>query len=502
MDNFKINISPPERKNTSNWLYTFLRKTFITDKLANPAGITFLIIFSLLFALIIYRQGAETGILLAVVITGVPAIYGLVAYPKVGTVIVMIAAYFIMWIAAMGVDFPLGTIMDGLEALLILGFFISQKNKPNWSVFKNPIAYIILIWISYNIIQIANPTARSILPWIYTIRSVAAVMLMYFVFTNSINTVSFIRFILKLWIALSVFAALYALKQEYIGFFPFEERGLSDPRVKSLLFINGHWRKASIFSDPVAFSYNMVATSLLCISMLFGPVSKHKKIVLGILTILFMVAMLTSGTRGAYVLVPAALVLLLILNFNATILKFSIVAGVLFAALVFTPTSSPSIRRFQSAFRPSDDASFNVRKITQKRIQPFIQSHPIGAGLGVLSNTGKRMVPNNILRGFAPDSGYVRVAGELGWVGLLLFCTLFFVSLKTGISNYYKMKDPELKNYCLAMILIVFAFLVGSYPQEAIVQFPSSVYFCLFLALITVTFKLDSEKQHHTKNSK
>jgi hypothetical protein len=38
---------------------------------------------------------------------------------------------------------------------------------------------------------------------------------------------------------------------------------------------------------------------------------------------------------------------------------------------------------------------------------------------------------------------------------------------------------------------MVFAFHIGNYPQEAIVQFPSNIYFYLCVALITLTKQLD-----------
>jgi len=57
------------------------------------------------------------------------------------------------------------------------------------------------------------------------------------------------------------------------------------------------------------------------------------------------------------------------------------------------------------------------------------------------------------------------------------------------------MKDPELKNYCLAMTLVVFAYNIANFPQEALVQYPSNVFFYLEVALIEITFRLDMAKQ-------
>ncbi len=458
----------------------------------------FLLVFGLTFSI----WGVTASVIMVMVLLVPTIIFCIIKYPSFGVGFYLFLAYIIMFVLGFGINFPLGTVMDGVLLLLLIAFFISQKTNPQWKIYKNPVSTIILIWILYNLIQVANPTAESRLAWVYTIRAVAGVMLSYFVFNYYLQSRSFIRTIIKMWLALSVFGALYAIKQEYFGFFDYEQNALdSNPLLRSLLFINGHWRKSSIFSDPVAFSYNMVASTLLCISLILGPTTKKQKIVLGFLCLLFSNVMLYSGTRAAYVLLPAAMALLFILKFNKTMLIYFSAFALLMAALIFVPTSSPSIQRFQSAFRPAEDASYNVRATNQKRIQPFILSHPLGGGLGATGVWGVRFAPQSFLAQFPPDSGYVRVAVELGWIGLFLICTLFFIVLKTGIENYFLIKDAELRSYCLAAVLIVFAISVGNFPQEAIVQFPLSVYFYLLIAIMNVTRRLDAETDSPPVNS-
>lgn len=459
-----------------------------------------LAVFSVLFVLGTYFFGIKFSLALAIPLIAIPLILAIVFYPKFGILAFLIGAYFVMWVIRIGVPFPLGTLMDAMELLLIIGVLFHLKRHKDWMLFRDPISYMILIWIGYNMIQLANPSAESRLSWLYTIRSVALLMLTYFIFVIQINSVSFIRTIFKVWITLAVIAALYAMKQEYIGFFYFEEKSIDNPLQRSLLFIDGRWRKFSIFSDPVTFSYNMVISTILCLVLLMNQMKIYKKIILVACAGLLILAMLFSGTRGAYPLIPLAIALLVILKFNKKVLIASSIGFVFFAVLVVMPTSNPNIKRFQSAFSPSDDASFNLRKINQKRIQPYIQSHPLGGGLGATGTWGNRFAPGSYLANFPPDSGYVRVAVELGTIGMLLFCTLMFVILKTGIKNYLLIKDPELKNYCLAMVLVVFALNIGNYPQEALVQFPNSVLFYLVVALINVCYLLDRKMQHQSQN--
>ncbi len=305
-----------------------LKKFVIVDKLNTPLGYGLLFLIMLLIGAGVAKFGIVFGLLVLVGSVAIPLVYGLVAYPRFGIVVFLLMAYFIMWFLRLGVPFPLGTLMDGMEALFILSLFINQKRRKDWSVFKGPITVMILVWVAYNLVEAVNPTADSRMAWLFTVRTVAIVMFMYFIFLYYMNTKQYVQFIIKLWIGLAAFSALYGLKQEYIGFFPFEEAYLhSNPTIEQLLFIGGVWRKFSIFSDPVSFAYNMVSASLLCIGLLTGPVSKTQKLVLGCLIGLFLFAMLSSGTRGAYVLLPATLLLLAVLKYSRKVLTMVGVAG-------------------------------------------------------------------------------------------------------------------------------------------------------------------------------
>lgn len=457
-----------------------------------------IVLFSLASACIIGFFGLKAAVLLVLGLMAIPTVYATIAYPKIGILISIVVAYFLLF-AEKFTEFPVGTIMDGMLALLIFGFFLKHKTEKSFEIFRNPISIVVLIWIGYNFLQVVNPVAESRLAWVYTVRTVAVVLLMYFIFIYHIRSVSFIKLIFRVWIALSLFAALYGLNQELFGFFPFEQKWLDDnPTAVSLYFIGGVWRKFSIFSDPVTFSYNMVISALLCIGLITGPMKLYKKITLAIIAGLCIFSMLFSGTRGAYVLIPASLGMFMILRFNRTVLLIGLIAAAGMAALVFMPTSNPNIRRFQSAFSPEYDASFNVRANNQKMIQPFIQSHPIGGGLGATGTWGQRFSPQSFLANFPPDSGYVRVAVEVGWIGLAVFAALMIVTLVLGIKNYYRVNDPQLKSYLLSLVLIVFALNIGNYPQEALVQYPTNILFSLVLALINAALRLDREKNLNT----
>lgn len=494
INNIPISLNTPPKSFKDRFLES-CRRYFFVEKFLNVYGIILLGVIAAGIAFCVFKFGMVFAILVIVALIALPAVVGLVIYPKFGIIVYLSLSFSIMFLLRYGVPFPLGTLMDAMLAMFILGLFIQQKKKPNWQIFNNSITKWIIVWILYNILQFGNPAAESRLAWVYTIRAMAFVSMMYFIFMYNIRDVQFIRFVLKWWLGFMVIAALYAAKQEFIGFTDFEERYNNSEGVPLLLFIAGHWRKYSVFSDPVTFAYNMAIASLLCIALMTGPFKAYKKVIIVIVICTLLFNMLFSGTRGAFPLVPAGLILYAILKFSKKILLFVIIAAVFFVGLIVMPTSNQNILRFQSAFQPNDDPSYIVRKINQARIKPYIWSHPMGGGLGSVGEWGKKFSPGSFLSSFPPDSGYVRTTVELGWIGLFIFCCMIFTILKTGIDNYYAIKDSELKAYSLGMVIMIFVWNIANFPQEALVQYPSNVIFYLTVALINITLRLDKEKE-------
>ena len=494
MINFQI---PVNQETEGKWatISETLRRWVLREKMLNPFGFVVLTLLSCLFAVLIATKGFVIGVLIIAALIAPVLVYCLATNPQFGILSYITLAYVIMFLLRMGITFPLGTLMDGMLVIFIINFFVQQKIKKRWDLVRGPISQIIMVWIVYNILEVGNPSADSRAAWVYTVRTISVVAIGYYIFVYNIRTKAFLKTIIGFWLFFSVFAAWYAFKQEYFGFFQFEEDYLhSSDEIMLLLFIAGHWRKFSIFSDPVTFAYNMVAASVLCIGMLTGPVSKKRRIWLTIFMFSCIYNMIFSGTRGAFPLIPVVLILYAIIKFSKKILIFTIIAAVFIVGLIFMPTSNQNILRFQSAFRPNDDASYKVRKINQARIKPFIWSHPIGGGLGSTGEWGKKFSPGSYLSNFPPDSGYVRTTVEAGPIGLLIFVIMIFVILRTGINNYYKIRDPELKSICLGATFVIFVFNIGNFPQEALVQYPSNVYFYLSAAIIVVTRRIDEQQ--------
>ncbi len=113
----------------------------------------------------------------------------------------------------------------------------------------------------------------------------------------------------------------------------------------------------------------------------------------------------------------------------------------------------------------------NLRLRNREMIRTYILTNPIGYGLGGTGYLGKKYAPNTLIGTFDTDSEYVRVAVEIGWIGLILWCTILAVIFSYGVSLYFKTKDPEWKAIITVMLVFIFMVIVAQYAQEIFVSF-------------------------------
>ena len=222
--------------------------------------------------------------------------------------------------------------------------------------------------------------------------------------------------------------------------------------------------------------------------MLIGPSSVRQKMLLVLMIVCAFWAMAFTGTRTAFALVPVGGIFYAGLTLNRRVLLFGGFIALLGVGFVLKSSSSGVIFRIQSAFKPSQDDSMNLRLENQKKIQPFIQSHPIGGGLGSCGVWGERFNPDSELSKFPHDSSFVRMGVELGWIGLILYTLLHYFVLRTGLFYFVRCRDPWIKALYAGITTWCFMLAVACYAQEAILQLPMNVIYNVFLAIL-VTLK-------------
>lgn len=472
---------------------SWLKEQIVTLKLNTPIGYAICSIIGMALSTIACSIGLKFSVVLLGVIVGIPILFACLFNLRFGLIFMIVIAFTIQY-AKKIVDAPVGIILDALLFVMFFGLIVKQVQERDWSFAKNPISFWILIWVFLNLVQVINPVAHSRMAWLYTVRSMAGLILLYFIACYAFNSLKYIKLVFKILIGIAVINALYGFYQEFFGFNSYEIAWLyADKERFQLVFQWGRLRIFSTFGDPTTFSIYTVYMAMFCGIMLFAPISWGKRFLLLIVALMLFWVTAYTGTRTAFVLIPAAFCFFILMTFRKEVILLGFLGLLFGTVLMLKSTGNPVIYRIQSAFRPNQDASMQLRLKNQAFIQPFIHQHPMGAGLGSTGLWGQRFSPDSFLAHFAHDSGLVRIAIELGWIGLIIYCIFLFVILKQAAYYYFRVRDPTIKMMYLAIANVLFVLTLASYPQEAIVQLPTSIVFYICLAAIVRLKDFDLE---------
>ncbi len=463
-----------------NWL----QEQLISKYLNSALGYFIIAGLILFIAAITYVLGIKGSFILLGLLIGLPITIACFFNLEFGVLFTVTCSFFINFLRKYS-TIPFGTALDGLLLLLLLGLMHKLIKEGNFKFATNPLSISIYIWIGYNILEVLNPLAPTFAGWVYSVRTLAIWLSIYFVAYHAFDSLKKIQRFAWLVIIIMTLSALYGLKQEYIGFSQQEMNWLyADPLRYRLYFTWSRLRIFSLFSDPTSFGIAMAYTSIFALILATDRISWTKRFFLVTVAGLMILALGYTGSRTPVLLIVAGVFIYVLLSFSKKAIIVGGILAMLGIGLMLKSTSNPVIYRIQSAFRPSEDSSMQLRLKNQAHIQPFIQSHPFGAGLGTIGIWGQRFNSDSWLSNFAPDSAYVRVGVECGWIGLIIFLALFFIALRLSIYYYYRVKNPTIKTLYLGFTSIIFLVTIANYPQEASYMLPTNLVFNAVLAAI------------------
>jgi hypothetical protein len=397
------------------------------------------------------------------------------------------------------VAIPYGIAFDFIIVLIFLALLINLKGSGSfqWKT-KEPITIIQFIFYAYFILQIANPNAVSISAWLASARFLT-IFLLFYILLHFFKNKERIRQFNTMWITVAMIVAAYGIFQEYFGLRDFEWRWVrAVPNRYDLLFVWGNMRKFSILSDPSAYGLFLAFCGTSVLMLALGPVSALKRMSYIGMTLFMFFAMSFAGTRTAYAMIVVAVVLFILLNLrNPKILGASLFVIMIFTILMVGPFYSGPINRMRSTLNFSEDASMGVRDHKRIRLQAYVKTHPIGGGINTAGNSGLRYSRGHPLAGpYDPDSGYLRTALEMGWIGVFMVICLNASIVISGIYNYFNLHDPELRAYNLAFMIPFLGLSVAYYTQDALFQKPVNILVIATYALMIKVKDIDADMQN------
>ncbi|NTW48704.1 MAG: O-antigen ligase family protein [Chlorobiales bacterium] len=441
----------------------------------------------------VFKYGILFGVLVIGACIGGPIVFSSLLNIRIGVYLSLTLAYFLGLLMMLMPDVKIGLMQDMLILLMMTGLLYRSYKNDNWDGFKTPLNAVVIIWMAYNLLEVANPIAGSRVAWFFVVRPAVAYILLFFVTYTMLETKEDIKEILNVVVGLTAFSALWGLVQFFNGYFPFEMEYVVSHDAVHLVYISGRWRSFGTMASPAQYGIMMANFSVLIPLLVKGKSPWLRKMFYMVTAVLALLAMVYSGTRSAMVVIPIALVTLVLLAKNLRLYFMAVVVGAIFVGVIFMPTDNYHILRLQSAFSGEKDESYMVRKRNREMIMPWIAAHPIGGGLGSTGVWGQKFSPGTFLANFPPDSGFIRVAVELGWIGLFFYLMLWVNILLKSVIAYWKVRDEELKSTALAIICMLAGVFVVEYAQDIVGKIPFNLLFWVFCAILFKAIKIDRQ---------
>lgn len=367
--------------------------------------------------------------------------------------------------------------VSGISILLDIGmlFFLfcmilhSPYSKDvKWRRSFNVMTVAYAIWFVYCFLEITNPNGLTE-AWINS-RSMYPSTLIFLV----LLTAFFTRFKLvkALLIAIAVLTIISFIKlmiQRFIGWDHYEITWLySSDSYRTHLLRTGI-RYFSTFSDAGNHGSNMGNVAIVYSIIFFYTKGQKIRWLYLVTAIMGVIGLFMSGTRGAMIVPLGGLVLFCLMNKSIKLTLTSALVGIaiyIFFAFTYIGEGNAMISRMRTAFRPTQDASFNVRIENQKKMAEYMKDRPFGEGMG-LAGVEAQKYGSRYITSFPVDSYYVKIWVQTGIVGLLLHIAVLLTCLFWGCYLImFKVKTVELRGILTAFSCGLFGLMLSAYGNQ------------------------------------
>jgi putative inorganic carbon (HCO3(-)) transporter len=483
----------------------WFRYHFFERKLDSIVGIAVLFLLAVIVgyasAFIDYRAGFGVvaifiAIFLIVLFMRYPyfGLYFLIAYAA-------LPAYLARILLDTSIKPDFGLIFNILLSILLFSVITkSEFQRRNIKGFwGNAITTSYLILFLFYIIEALNPNMMSTLGWFSYIKGYLSLMLFFYIVFCLLNSWAAVKKFIYFNIALTTVLAIYSCKQQWFGLTAFEWRwATSNPTGYIMLLQGGLLRKWSTLSDPATAGILFSSVAVQCIILFLREPKRKAKIFYAIAICFNLLAYGYSGTRTATLMLLSGIAFYIISTIyeKRTVIFMAAAIGI-FALMMVSPYSPPPITRIKTTFEGSKDASAAIRDYDRHQVQPYLYQHPMGGGIFTCGMEGPKYSKGHYLEDFQPDSGYMKVFAEQGWIGLAILLLTYFLILSHSLHNFYRVTNPQIQNHSIALIAMVFTLMVGQFSQFALGPLPQVYSFFGALVIFIKMRDFDHKEKNH-----
>ncbi len=270
---------------------------------------------------------------------------------------------------------------------------------------------------------------------------------------------------------------------------------------------SGNWVMKPFYNDHTSYGAILVMFLPFILGYTFNKNFEKKKITWNYLLILiFVVAIIFSYTRAAWISLIVALVLFIILKYRIKLI-FIISTALIFAIFAFMfkkqidyyleknnqDSSNNLVEHVQSMSNITTDAS-NLERLNRWNcaIRMFKENPIFGTGPGTymflyapyqISNE-KTIISTNSGDGGNAHSEYLGPLSESGLLGMISFLFIIITSFYTAIKVYFKSNDNKVKFFAIIPLLGLTTYVFHGILNNFLDTDKASIPFWLFISMI------------------
>jgi len=473
---------------------------FITKKLMSPVGFILLALIGVGIAYLSASISYKMAFVAVAAVVGLVLAVACMLYPYFGFYFCIVLSTLIFTPERLlGLYLPFGIVVEVYTYFTLLGVFTQNyaKTEITREFWRHPITIMLILFLGFYTIEAVNPSPHSMVGWFNYYRKYISFLAFYFISFCLLNSKERIQFFLRFWVWFVALLALYACKQQWMGFSNWEINWImADEKRYELLWQHGLLRKFSILPDPAASGVLFSAMVVFSLILAIRTSNKKFKWSLYVVAIICFLGFSYSGTRTGNLMILAGILFYSIATiYDRRTVRFLIGSASIIALILLIPYQNPVLYRIKSTFQGSKDPSAAFRDMNRKSIQPYIYKHPIGGGISTSGIEGQMYTPGHILASVSPDSGYMKIAMEQGWLGLALTLIFYYLVLRTGIKNFYRCRAPEIRMWYIATITMLLTLMVGQFSQIVIGQYPTIFYYYPEIVILIKLTKYEQTKK-------
>jgi len=490
--------------------FQWLRYNFYTKKFNTVAGCIVMGLVGVAIATGSAKVSPALPMIIAFAMAGLLFVIIVFRYPAFGFYTSLVASSCLSMpdrLFTTPVPIPLGLVIEAIQYLTLLSIIAKQyRERTNIGNFwRNPITIMYLVLIAYFIVDILNPVPHSTLGWFNYVRKQFSYLAFYYMAFILMNSYEKIVQFIKIWLLLALGIAVYGIKQQWFGLAGFETNWFHrNPDAYALAFQSGFLRKMSVLTDPATFGVLCASSMVFTLVLAIRTPSKKRRYQFLLATVAFFLAASYSGTRSCNLMIVAGILGYAIFTMNERRTYTIMIAFVFIGAFILLGPFKNNlvVQRINTTFQGNKDASAMLRSINRHHVQPYLQQHAMGGGISTSGFEGGNYNKGHYLSEFQPDSGFMKILAEQGWIGFILHLTFYFIFMRIGIRGYFHAVDPRIKTLYIAITICLFSLLAGQYSQLAIAPYPQILFYFTALIILYKLKNYDTINPETTGNQK